>query len=137
MQLIPHLNFKGNCEEAFKLYAQSLRGKIQTLMTFGDSPMADQVPSDWGGKIIHATLIVGSAQLMGSDAPPERYERPKGMTVTLQLDDPAEAERIFRELSESGTVTMPIQQTFWAARFGMLVDRFGIPWMINCGGEAA
>jgi len=69
---------------------------------------------------------------MGSDAPPGRYEEPKGFSVSVQIKDPAEAERIFQALAENGKVQMPIQQTFWAARFGMLMDQFGIPWMINC-----
>ena len=69
---------------------------------------------------------------MGSDVPPDRYEEPKGFSVSLQINDPAEAERLFHALAENGKVEMPIQQTFWAARFGMLVDRFGIPWMVNC-----
>jgi len=69
---------------------------------------------------------------MGSDAPPDRYSQPKGFCVSIGIDKPAEAERIFKALAEKGTVQMELQQTFWAARFGMLVDRFGIPWMINC-----
>ena len=69
---------------------------------------------------------------MGSDAPPGRYEEPKGFSVSLQIKDPADAERIFRALAEKGTVRMPLEKTFWAQRFGMLVDRFGIPWMVNC-----
>ncbi len=132
MQLNPHLHFNGQCEDAFKFYQQCLGGNIQTMMTYGDTPMADQVPSEWREKIIHATLIVGETALMGADVPPDQYEKPGGFSVAIQLNDPAEAERIFRELSESGTVTMPLQQTFWAARFGMVVDRFGIPWMVNC-----
>ena len=83
-------------------------------------------------KITHARLLVGGTALMGSDATPDRYEPMKGFTVTLGVDDPQEAERIFHSLSENATVQMPIQKTFWAARFGMLVDRFGTPWMINC-----
>jgi PhnB protein len=133
MQLNPHLTFNGQCEEAFKFYQQCLGGNIQTMMTYGDSPMADQVPSEWRDKIIHATLIVGETALMGGDAPRDRYEEPRGFSVTIQINDPAEAERIFRALSENGTVTLQLQQTFWAARFGMVVDRFGIPWMVNCG----
>jgi PhnB protein len=133
MQLNPYLTFNGQCEEAFKFYQQSLGGNIQTMMTYGDSPMADQVPSEWRDKIIHATLIAGGTALMGADATPDRYENPRGFSVTIQINDPPEAERIFRALSENGTVTLPIQQTFWAARFGMVVDRFGIPWMVNCG----
>ena len=132
MQLNPYLTFKGQCEEAFKFYAQCLGGTIQMSMTFGDSPMADQVPSEWRDKIVHATLLVGSTAVGGSDAPPDRYEAPKGVSITIQLNNPAEAERIFQSLSEGGTVTMPLEKTFWAARFGMLVDRFGIPWMVNC-----
>jgi PhnB protein len=136
MQLNPHLTFNGQCEEAFKFYQQCLGGNIQTMMKHGDSPMADQVPSEWRDKIIHATLIVGETTLMGGDVPPDRYENPRGFSVTIQINDPADAERIFRALSENGTVTLPLQQTFWAARFGMVVDRFGIPWMVNCGQAA-
>ena len=136
MRLNPHLSFNGRCEEAFKFYQQCLGGKVQTMMTWGESPMADQVPSEWRDRIVHATLIVGETELMGGDAPPGRYEEPRGISVTISIDDPPEADRIFRGLSEEGSVTMPLQQTFWAARFGMLVDRFGIPWMVNCG-EAA
>ena len=136
MQLNPYLSFSGQCEEAFKFYQQCFGGNIQTKMTWGDSPMADQVPAEWRDKVIHATLIVGDTALLGSDAPPDRYEKPRGFSVTIQIDDPAEAERIFHALAEGGTVQMPIQQTFWAALFGMCVDRFGIPWMVNCGQPA-
>ena len=94
--------------------------------------MADQTPREWRDKVMHARLIVGDEVLMGSDAPPDRYEPMKGITVTLGVDEPADAERIFSALAEGGTVQMPIQQTFWAARFGMLTDRFGTPWMVNC-----
>ena len=133
MELNTNLTFNGQCEAAFKFYAQCLGGKIQTMMTWGDSPMGDQVPVELRDRIIHATLIVGESALGGGDAPPDRYEEPKGIWVTIQIDDPSEAERIFGALSADGTVTMPIQQTFWAERFGMCVDRFGTPWMVNCG----
>ena len=132
MQLNPYLSFKGQCEAAFKFYERVLGGKIEAMMTFGGSPMADQTPAEWRNKIMHARLIVGDEVLMGSDAPPDRYEEMKGISVTLGIDDPKDAERIFHALSEGGTVQMPIQKTFWAARFGMLVDQFGTPWMINC-----
>ena len=133
MELNPHLHFNGECEAAFKFYQQCLGGNIQTMMTWGDSPMADQVPSEWRDRIIHATLIVGDAALLGGgDAPPDRYEEPRGLSVTIQLKDTAEAERIFNALAENGMVQMPLQKTFWSPGFGMCVDRFGIPWMINC-----
>ncbi|MEK6288039.1 MAG: VOC family protein [Acidobacteriota bacterium] len=133
MQLSPYLAFNGQCDAAFKFYQQCLGGNIQTMMTYGDSPMADQVPSEWRDRIIHASLIVGETALLGADAPPDRDVKPTGFCVSIQIDDPAEAERIFDALSENGTVQMPLQQTFWAVRFGMVTDRFGIPWMINCG----
>ena len=136
MQLNPHLSFDGQCQEAFKFYQQCLGGNIQSMMTHGDSPIADQVPSEWRDRILHATLIVGETALMGADVPPDSYKAPRGFSITIQINDPADAESIFRALSEGGTVTMPLQETFWAARFGMVVDRFGIPWMVNCGQAA-
>ena len=122
----------GQCEAAFKFYEKVLGGKIEAMMPHAGSPMADQVPPEWRSKIMHARLSVDGNLLMGSDAPPDRYEQMKGITVTLGINDPNEAERVFKALSENGTVQMPIQKTFWAARFGMLVDQFGTPWMINC-----
>ncbi|MFZ1049614.1 MAG: VOC family protein, partial [Candidatus Sulfotelmatobacter sp.] len=83
-------------------------------------------------KILHARLLLGDRALMASDAPPGRYEKPQGFSVSLEIETPKESERVFHALSEKGTVVMPIQETFWAVRFGMLTDRFGIPWMINC-----
>jgi PhnB protein len=133
MQLNPYLSFNGQCEAAFKFYQQCLGGNIQTMMAWGESPMADHVPLEWRDKIIHATLIVGETALLGADAPPDRYESTRGFSVTIQINDSAEADRIFHTLAENGTVQMPIQQTFWAALFGMCIDRFGIPWMVNCG----
>jgi len=132
MQLNPYLVFDGQCETAFKFYHQCLGGKIEALFPFGKTPSADHVPPGWQKKIMHASLIVGENVLMGSDAPPDHYKAPQGFSVSLQVKEPAEAERVFHALAEGGTVQMPIQQTFWSARFGMLTDRFGIPWMVNC-----
>lgn len=132
MQLNPYLSFNGKCEAAFKFYEQCLGGKIGVILTYGSSPMAEQTPPEWRDKIMHVRLTVGDEVLMGSDNPPEHYEETKGMSVSLNVELPEDAERIFRALSENGTVRMPLQETFWAARFGMLVDQFGIPWMVNC-----
>ena len=132
MQLNPYLLFNGQCEAAFKFYEKCLGGKIVAKVTHGESPMAKDTPPERHNKILHARLMVGDNVLMGSDAPPERYEKPQGFSVTLGVDTPAEAERIFTALSEKGTLHMPLQETFWAVRFGMLVDQFDIPWMINC-----
>ena len=132
MQLNPYLVFNGNCEAAFRFYEKVLGGKIEAMLPHEGTPAAEHVPPEWRNKIMHARLSVGDKVLMGSDAPPDHYEAMKGFSVTLGIDRPAEAERIFHALAEKGTVRLPIQQTFWAARFGMLVDQFGTPWMINC-----
>ncbi len=132
MQLSSYLFFNGDCEAAFKFYEQCLGGKIEAMRTHAGTPAAEQVPAEWRDKILHARLIVGDQVLLASDAPPGSYEKPKGFFVHLQMKDPEEAERIFHALAEDGTVQMPIQQTFWAARFAMLTDRFDIPWMVHC-----
>jgi len=133
MKLNPYLTFGGDCEAAFKFYEQVLGGKIQAMMTAEGTPMEQHVSPEWRQKIMHARMTVGETVLMGSDAPPGRQEPMQGMSVTLNIDEPAEADRVFQALSQHAkTVTMPIQETFWARRFGMLVDRFGTPWMINC-----
>ncbi len=133
MQVNPYLNFDGQCAEAFRFYAQVLGGTIEAMMTHGESPIAGQVPPGWHDRILHARLVVGDQVLLASDSPPEQYQKPQGLYVSLSIDKPADAQRIFDALAENGTVTMPFEKTFWAAGgFGMLVDRFGTPWMINC-----
>jgi PhnB protein len=136
MQLNPHLTFDGQCEAAFQFYERCLGGKIVMMMSYGDSPVAEQTPPDWRKKIIHATLALGDQRLTGGDAGPERYQKPRGFSVLLQVGDAAETDRIFAALAEKGTVEMPVQETFWALRFGMLVDQFGTPWIVNCGKPA-
>jgi PhnB protein len=135
MQITPYLTFDGKCEEAFKFYEKCLGGKIVTMMRYGDSPMGKDVPPEGRQKIIHTTLTIGEQQLAGADAMAARYKQPQGFSVTLNIASIAEAERVFRELSDKGSVQMPIQKTFWAERFGMTIDRFGTPWMVNCDGS--
>ena len=135
MQLSPYLAFKGDCAEAFKFYEQLLGGKILMMMAHAGSPAADQTPPEWLDKIMHARLAIGDQVLMGSDAPPQFQQTPQGFSVSLQVEDTDEGARIFNGLAENGTVKMPFQKTFWADGFGMCIDRFGIPWMVNC--EAA
>jgi PhnB protein len=137
MLLNPYLTFDGSCEEAFTLYAKLLGGKIEAMIPHADTPAAENVPPEWQSKIIHARLVVGDKMLMGSDAPPERYQPMKGFAVTVGVDTPAEAERIFAALAEKGTVQVPMEPTFFAERFGMLADRYGTPWMILCEKKAA
>jgi PhnB protein len=132
VQINPYLHCNGQCEAAFKFYEKVLGAKIDGMFTFGDSPMAKEVPSDWQKKVMHARMTVNGNVLMGADASSERYQRPQGFSVSIGVKEPEEAERVFKELAQNGTVQMPIQKTFWSARFGMLADQFGIPWMVNC-----
>lgn len=135
MKIYPYLNFNGQCEEAFQFYERCLGGKVYALMTYKGTPMVDHIPEDWGDKILHAALTVDGEMILGSDAPPKQYEKPQSTYVCLQIDKVEEADRIFNELSAGGSVSMPIQKTFWADRFGMFTDRFGTPWMVNCEGS--
>jgi len=132
MQVNPYLFFNGQCEAAFKFYEKLLGGKILAMMPHEGTPAANSVPAEWRSKIIHARMVAGDQILMGSDAPPDHHQKPQGFSVNIGVNNPTEAERIFHALVEGGTATMPIGETFWATRFGMLVDRFGIPWMVNC-----
>ena len=102
------------------------------MLRWGESPMAKDAPAEWRGKICHATLVIGDTALAGADVLPGSYESPRGFGLLLSLDDPGEAERLFCALAEGGTVRMPLQETFWAHRFGVLTDPFGLQWDINC-----
>jgi PhnB protein len=132
MQLSPYLNFNGQCATAFKFYEQALGGKIVMMQTHGESPMHDQVPADWRDMILHARMTVGDSVLMGSDMPPSNRTVPQAFAVSISIASLSDAERIFNALAANGKVSMPFQKTFWSAGFGMAVDRFGIPWMVNC-----
>ena len=133
MKFQAHLTFDGECEAAFRFYAGCFGGTIVTMLTYGQSPMASEVPPEWHGKILHATLAVDGETLAGVDLLPGSYHRPQGYFVILELSGVVEAETIFAALSEGGSVLMPLQPTFWAERFGVVTDRFGTPWEINCG----
>jgi PhnB protein len=135
MQLNTYLFLDGQCEEAFTRYQQILGGEITAMIRHAGTPAEAQVPPEWHDKIMHVCLNFGSHQLMGSDAC-GRFERPQGFSVQLATQSVDEAERVFAELGEDGNITLPLAPTFWADRFGMLVDRFGVPWMINFDGEA-
>ena len=137
MEVTPHLMFCGRCEEAFRFYERALGGKIVTMLTYGNSPMAERVPLEWRDKIVHASLTVAGGALTGADVLPEQYQRPQGFYVLLGIDQPTDAERVFGSLAENGVVGMPLQQTFWSTRFGVVVDRFGIPWEVSCGQVAS
>ena len=132
MEVTTYLSFNGQCEAAFTFYEQCLGGQMGTLFRYAGSPLADHVPPSWGDKIMHGSLTLGGQLLMGGDVAPDRYEEPRGFSLSLQIKGTADAERVFQELAKDGRVVMPLEKTFWAERFGMVVDRFGIPWLINC-----
>src|SRR5262245_59897725 len=131
MKLNPYLSFNGQCEAALKFYERCLGGTIMHITTYSESPMVAKVPADWGKKILHATFTLDDQTIGAADAFPDSYRTPQGFSMTLETA--AEAERVFSILAEGGTVQLPLQETFWALRFGMLTDQFGTPWMINCG----
>jgi PhnB protein len=135
MKINPYLNFNGNCAAALEFYEQVLGGKVSFSMTWGEMPGADQFPADTHQLIMHATFNVGEEVFMCADSPPGRYQKPTGMNVSIHVKDTKEGERIFKALAEGGNVAMDFQKTFWSPGFGMCVDRFGIPWMVNCEDE--
>ena len=126
------LSFNGDCEAAFKLYERLLGGKAEFVITWGASPLAGDVPREWHDKLLFARLRARHMTLVGGDIPPNSYRRPAGFTLCVSADDEAEAERLFAALAEGGTVQMALQPTFFATRYGEVVDRFGIPWEIRC-----
>jgi PhnB protein len=127
-----YLTFDGNCAEAMRFYESVLGGKLE-LMTMGQSPMADQVPPGGGDRIMHAKLETGDGSiLMASDSMPgQPYKGMHGFGLSLSYRSVAEGQRIFDALAAGGNVGMPFGKTFWAEGFGMVVDRFGTPWMVN------
>ncbi len=131
MRSIPYLNFDGRCREAFEFYRDVLGGEITGILTYGESPMASEMPPESHRGIMHARLIAGGAELYGSDGPPPGDGTSRTMWVALNVDGAADAERIFAAFADGADVKMPIQGTFWAERFGMLVDRYGTAWIIN------
>lgn len=132
MTVNPYLNFTNNCREAFRFYAKLFGGKDLQIMSFADAHATEGLPKSAHKLVMHAKVTLGQTQVMGSDAPGSRYKKPQGLWVSISVDTPKEADRIFKGLARDGKSVMPIQETFWAKRFGMVVDRFGTPWMVNC-----
>ena len=138
MKITPYLTFDGQARDAFTLYQQVLGGELE-MMTFAQAPDAGHFPAEHRDRIMHVCLSLGDFSLMASDTMPEdpacgggQYEGIKGCSISLHPESIAESERLFTALSEGGQVVMPLEKTFWAERFGMFIDRFGVSWMINC-----
>jgi PhnB protein len=127
MNLYTQLNFGGNCEEAFRFYEKHLGGKITMMMNQSQAPGA---PSGAGEAIIHARMSIGQTELIANDVPPSVFKKMRSVYLYLSVDSAKEAERIHKLLAEGGEIYMPMEETFYATRFSMLRDRFGVSWTI-------
>ena len=135
MQINPYVMYNGNCEAAFNFYTQLLGTKILGLMKYGGSPAEGHVPAEMADKVLHVAMHIGENLLMASDAPTGQFQKPQGFSVNLTVDSAAEADRVYNALADGGKVQMAINRTFWAERFGMVEDKFGMPWMVNYTGD--
>jgi PhnB protein len=133
MKLNPYLAFDGRCREAFEFYEKTFGGKIAFIQTIGESPMASSMPVEAHGRVMHVTLHIGDQVLQGADAPSGQFSKPAGFCVATHFEEVAEGERVFSALAQNGKVQMPFQATFWAKGFGMLIDQYGTPWIVNAG----
>ena len=126
----PYLTFKGNCRQAIGFYKDALGAEVLFMQTFGESPMPDMGAED---KIMHSTLKIGGSTVMMSDDPNPQGDAGGGnISLAVGLNDPAKAKQVFDALAKGGAVIMALEKTFWAEAFGMLNDKFGVRWMINC-----
>lgn len=130
-----HINYNGRCREAFEFYQSVLGGEVEFL-TYGNSPLVGNVPAEWNEKVVHGTFQLNGIKIAGADALPDQYVKQQGYHLLLQLESEAEVHHIFKELSQSGSITMPLQKTFWTSYYGIVTDRFGVSWEINYAVEA-
>ncbi|MBM3727877.1 MAG: VOC family protein [Acidobacteria bacterium] len=130
----PYISFRGNCREAVEFYRSALGAEVLFSQTWGDSPMAGMAPGDM---IMHCSIRVGGSVLMMCDNPREGAASGGNISLALGLNDPEQAKKLYDALAEGGTITMPLAKTFWAEAFGMVTDRFGIAWMVNCDAPPA
>ena len=133
MSLSFHIDFNGQCKEAFEFYAEHLNGTIGTMLEFKDSPVAANVPKEWQHKIVHANIVIEGMELAGADVKPEQYQKPKGFNILLGVNTESTVKSIFKQISVGGEVIFPPQKTFWSPCYAIVVDRFGVPWKFNCG----
>lgn len=137
-KLTPYLGFDGNCADAMRFYEGALGGKIEMMLTYGESPMAEQIPAEHRKRVMHSALNLpmGGQLFAGDKQPGNECTGPSGFNgigLTLEYADVAAGEAAFKALAEGGSVTMPMAPSFWVERFGMLTDRYGIGWMVNAG----
>ncbi|WP_246661029.1 MULTISPECIES: VOC family protein [unclassified Tardiphaga] len=129
------MHYSGNCEEALNFYVKAIGAKIDVIMHVKGSPAEEHLPPEMADKVLHSQFTIDGEVVMASDAPPAHFEKPQGFSVALQIQDPAEGERIFKALADGGAIKMPYGATFWSKGFGMCIDKFGIPWMVNSAFE--
>ena len=135
MEIQPYLMFNGDCAAAFEFYAKILDGEIKFVQYFKDAPPESGIPSVMADKIMHAQLEFNGQILMASDDPTENYKTPVGINLQLDFENPEDAQRAFDGFADGGNVLMNIQPTPYAKAFGMVTDKFGITWMLNCWAE--
>lgn len=128
MKFNTYINFAGTCAEAFHYYEKHLEAKIGTMMTHGQMPAPSNLNPEWKDKVLHARIAIGDTELMAADIP--NAEPMRSAYLTLRLGSDKEAERVYAALSDGGQMLMPMQETFFASRFGQVRDRFGMNWMI-------
>jgi PhnB protein len=132
MELTTYLYFDGDCEQAFKFYEKALGGSIAMMMKYDEAPSDQPCAEGLQNRIMHVRLMVGDQRLMGSDVPAGTPAKPQGFSVALNVEKPEDADRVFAALSDGGNVSHPLNETFFAHKFGMLQDRFGVAWLVNC-----
>ena len=132
MTLNPYIMFNGQCRAAFQFYEQHLGGKILFSMTHSEAPGCENIPESSRELILHIAMQLGTSTLMASDAPPNRFEPPQGFSLALSFNSIPDVERTFNALADGGNIKLPLAKTFWSELFGMVTDRFGIPWMVSC-----
>ncbi|MEX2299978.1 MAG: glyoxalase/bleomycin resistance/extradiol dioxygenase family protein [Bryobacterales bacterium] len=126
----PYIAFKGNCREAMEFYKDALGAEVLFVQTVGESPMTDMGPPE---NIMHCTMKIGDSTVMACDDPrPEAAAGDGNISLAIGLNDTARAKQFFENLAKGGAVIMPLQKTFWAEAFGMVTDKFGVKWMVNC-----
>ena len=130
MRIYTHLNFGGNCREAFEFYQEHLGGKIGMMLTQGEQPGLNSVPPEMRDKITYGRMSLGETEIMGNDVPAERFQPMRSVYLSLAVESTEQAERVYALLTEGGQIFMPMEETFFAHRFAMFRDRFGVSWML-------
>lgn len=131
MQLSPYLVFAGQCEAAFQFYEKLFNAKITSITRINETPEAEHFPADFQDKVAHASINIAGQEVQASDATSQYYQKPRGTSLFVALDTPEEVERVFNALADNGEIAMPLEETFYANKFGAVVDRFGTPWMLG------